>query len=340
MKRPRLSALTGLVSLLTFGSSCSEDAPVPEASPVDAVSVAEHPQAPQRTPRQQLDQYKREQLDVLSDALLQEGKIESLFLALPATLPYRHRRTGVISHIGPLSYLFDLRSINTPSNTTNSFSAYLQATYDISTSAPSPVSEYTKHVIEKATELGLEQEYDITLLHSRPLLPFYEIIQDPTSRDLERWYAALGRVPAFIGKPFFNKPLASDFEQARALFVEEPKLYEPKMERSKDRRCFGCNYISGVPANASEPILIGRYPNGELRIPERAYGSVVDQDEMVFASQIEDRTTPFAKFLYRRGPAFTGNLEVIMGAYYTSFDKQDFLQKAQEGLLVARQVQE
>ncbi len=34
MKRPRLSAFTGLVSLLTFGSGCSNDGSTPEATPV------------------------------------------------------------------------------------------------------------------------------------------------------------------------------------------------------------------------------------------------------------------------------------------------------------------
>lgn len=50
MKPSRLSALTGLVSLLTLGSGCSDDAPTPEVAPVEVVSVAEHQQEPALTP--------------------------------------------------------------------------------------------------------------------------------------------------------------------------------------------------------------------------------------------------------------------------------------------------
>ena len=39
MKRSRLSALTGLVGLLTFG--CSDDVPAPEVTPIEAVSVVQ-----------------------------------------------------------------------------------------------------------------------------------------------------------------------------------------------------------------------------------------------------------------------------------------------------------
>ncbi len=335
MKRSRLSALTGLVGLLTFG--CSDDVPAPEVVPVEAVSVVEHPATPQRTPREQLDQYKGEQKDVLCDALTQEETVSKIFAGLPETMRYHDKRTWNVKTVGPMTYLFDLRTLDLPDNVTSSVFAYLRLWTDAFYN-PSPhraLSIYTKNVIAKANELGLQQEYDILLLEERPLFPLYETVQHPSEEDLERFYDALAHVPQFIAKPFFAQSLSPHVEQAKALFAEEPALYQAKLKKVK---C--CEINSGRPQNSAEPITTGRYANGELRIPERAYGSVVEQQDMVFAPQIEDRTTPFAKFLYRRGPVFTGSLEVIMGAYYTSFDKQDFLQKAQAGLLVAQQVQE
>lgn len=334
MKHSRLALVTGLVGVLTLAcSATSEQETI--ASPKTALIAQQHEQ-PKITSRQLLDQYKREQKDILYTALSQEKNVAALFAGLPETIRYHDKRTWDVRSVGPLTYFFDLRSINLPENTKSSLMAYLRAWGNLSYNpTPNALPTYNKNVTTKAKELGLEQEYDIVLLEKRPLLPFYEAIQNPTARDLGCFYDALAYVPPFVAKPFLSQSLADHFEQTNALFVEEPALYQAKLKRIK---C--CDINVARPKNSTEPITTGRYPSGEIRIPERAYGNVVEQDDMVFPPQIEDSTSPFAKFLYRRGPAFTGNLEVIMGAYYTSFDKQDFLQKAQAGLVVARQVQE
>jgi hypothetical protein len=337
MKRFRFSAVCGLAHILTLAcSSGSQEEPVAPKQPVESAPVVQLPEESKRTPREKLDQYKQEQHDLLYASLLQGQTIEQFFSSLPETMQYHDKRTWAVKKAGPLQYLFDLRAVNTPAHTDNSLLAYLYLWGDIlhSVDARNPLCDYRENVTAKAAALGLGQEYDIALLESRPLLPLYETIQHPSEQDIGIIYDALGHVPQFIGKPFVSTSLASDFDQAEKLFADEPALYVSKKRMGREGE------ISlPSPAHASEPITTTRYPDGELRIPERAYGSAVKQSELVFPWEIEKNTTPFAKFLYRRGPTFTHNFRILLDAYIACYDKQDFIQKAHQGLL-AQQAQE
>lgn len=346
MKRFGISFITAeLAGLLALSFGCSSSAPTPAPEPIDVASVTTKVEEIKYTPREILNQYKLEQREVLSNSLLQPQGIEALFSGLPKTIKYHDKRTGAFVSVEPTSYLFDLRGVDTPKGTTSSFMAYFDDSWEYHTALspiniPDALPIYKKNVSQKAAELGLNREYDVVLLQSRPLLPLYEIVQNPSEKDLERLYDALARVPSFIEKPFVKKSLASDFVHADALFAQEPELYVAKLSHSFPYTdCEGCQTLSIVPANFSEPITTSRYENGELRIPERAYGEAI-QDNLIFPPSLESKTSPLTKFLYRRGPRFTHDFKAILDAYVGCFDKEDFIQKAQKGLLAAQQPQE
>lgn len=200
-------------------------------------------------------------------------------------------------------YLFDLRSVAWfRDRSLDPYGAYYEIVDKLSISN-SPFGEYKEALAHKRTELGLPDLSEDPLRHP-DLEPFYETVRSPSEQDLKSLYFLLSRLPKSLFDPLL-KIESTEFDAADALIRENPALVPNGEIDSRDR------------------YELTRSENGELVYPIRADGSPVWH--VGFSEKLESEISPFVKFLFRRGPAFTHNARILLEAYKSSDSQESFL---------------
>lgn len=311
---------------------------VTEASaPVQEQSSPATATSPKLTPLQQWQEYERAQRDLLYDRLMTQAGEESL-LAVLANMPTKlsfldkwhpSRRLNV----GPRQYLFESRptlhqTANVPlSARPDSCSLWLSVW-----GSETPWYTYHDAIDDSAYELGVRSEPYIEQMTNIPLAPFYESIRNPTAQDLERLYRfADAHIPQFIVDAFYKIAVKEEIAHARQMIAADPMIYDaPSLQHPE-----GYQYWSPVadPARAQFIVQPTRYENGELELQETTGSGehIVRTGSLVLPEQWE-KQSPFTKWLYRRGPLFIDNFEIMLDAYRTSDSADEFADKVMQNL--------
>ncbi len=215
------------------------------------------------------------------------------------------------SKVDASHYLFDLRSVAWfQDRSLDSYGAYDEIVNKLSISN-SPFSKYKEALAYKRTKLGLPDLGEDPFRHP-DLEPFYETVRSPSDQDLKALYLLLSRLPSSILTPLLAIS-DEEFDAATVLMTQNPPLFPISAAKG---------YYDGTPGSR-DGYELTRSENGELVYPIRADGSPVWH--VGFSEKLESEISPFEKFLFRRGPAFTHNARILLEAYKSSNSQESFL---------------
>ncbi len=280
--------------MLVLGAGCSgapepprqtpdllpqEEPPPPEtqAPPTDALA----PPAEVASPLPESGQLRVQ----LLEGLLEDDALWRRAARLPGSVVYWDRETWELTvEATPEVYLFDVRTWTGGQGVVQVERPYTMfwGLYD--------------HVCLAAH--GREEPLD------RPdwlalLQVLYDVVRSPSSKERELLLALVDRVPPHLRDPVLARH-PEDFETARELFASSLEL-----------RCVPI--VKGtMPEVAGAIAHTSRAANGELLLTSR-----VDcgGGNWALPPVEEERSTAFARFLYRRGPAFTESAGELVDEY-------------------------
>ncbi len=295
-------------------------------------------QAPvESTPLQQWQEIEREHRDVLYDILLTHPGEDSLIAVLgemPQHLSYLDKwHPSKRISVGPRNYLFDVRPVlhqtaDVPlSVRPDSFSLYLSlGAY----SNESPLHAYHQEINKSASALMVSNEPYVNQIRDIEMAPFYESVRNPTAQDLEKLYSfANNHIPKFIVDAFYEQAVVSEIAHARRMIEAEPLVYDAVYSNQS----YGQGYWNPIadPAHAEFIVQPDRYENGELQIPTKTNtGYYIHRGGNLILPEQWEKQSAFTKWLYRRGPQFIDNLEIMLDAYTTSNNADEFAQQVMQ----------
>jgi hypothetical protein len=151
---------------------------------------------------------------------------------------------------------------------------------------------------------------------------YFDLIRHPTKRNLELMYRFARKMPQFIVDSLLHST-AGDFRKANMIFKAEMSRGTPLTLYGEDMPV-----DEDTPPDKDAPLV-------KVAVKRDEYGELVDKHGDRIGDRIptvklpglyERTLSPFAKFLYRRGPLFTIKLQSLMRAYTRSSSEKEFMQ--------------
>jgi hypothetical protein len=318
-----LWAAAGL-GIALWAYSCAEHKKPVEPEPV----VQEQTYEP--TDAEKWQKFEREQRDTLYSRLMTTTGGDS-FLGVLAHMPNKlsyldkwHPSKRLT--VGPRQYLFELRPVSERTGNASlqdSFSLYLSLSQDY-------LYNYQTALRESAFRLGVDNEPYVDQMTDIPFALFYESVRNPTTQDLGRGYQFVhGYTPPFIVDAFYETVVKQEIAQARQMIAADPVMYDAQSLQHSE----GYQYWSPVVYTTQAQFVVQptRYENGELKLPETTGTGehIIRCGSLILPEQWEKKSA-FTKWLYRRGPLFIDNFEIMLDAYRTSNGSDEFTQKVMQ----------
>lgn len=147
------------------------------------------------------------------------------------------------------------------------------------------LARYHREVYEAAESLQLPGE----VTEAGSLTPFYESVRNPSDDDLKRFYNFVR--DNGVARTVIASIPKGTFDQAKKLIKRNPRLC---VSTDFTDQCDAQNLTSDTPYS--------RKANGEL------VSEIADE----FADEEDKKTSPFIKFLFRRGEKFTSNAHAMV----------------------------
>ncbi|MBT4446538.1 hypothetical protein HOA92_00850 [archaeon] len=262
-----------------------------------------------------LDQFKsfeRIQRDQLYDTLLTqtgEASLLSVLDNLPTTLAFIDKfNPNQKFRVGPRDYLFVSRPVNHTNPRVSIFENPDSFSLDISvTGSDTPLRKYKDALRDSSSGLGLYENPLVQQLRGVEMAPFYESIRNPTEGDLIKLHKMLDdSVPDFVVEAFLQGAIEADIKTARRIIESDPMHYSSVFQRDK---YWGTERDLSENGEILQPV---RYENGELTYSKD--GGIHVRGGMVLPKKWEKESL-LSKWLYRRGPSFIDNFEVMLDVY-------------------------
>jgi serine/threonine protein kinase len=336
-----VSLLTGIVlGILVFGGEyyLKKHFPLGQASSTtitESVSSTQeqqsHATSVELTPLQQWQEYERAQRDLVYNQLLGQIGEDSFYHVLyrhtPLTLSFLDKwHPSKRLTVGPRQYLFELRPV---SERTGNASLQDSSSLAISLSQDY-LYNYQTALRESAFRLGVDNEPYVDQMTDIPFALFYESVRNPTTQDLGGLYAFVhAYTPRFIVDAFYETAVKQEIAQARQMIAADPVMYGAQSLQHSE----GYQYWSPVVDTTQAQFVVQptRYENGELKLPETTGTGehIIRGGSLILPEQWEKKSA-FTKWLYRRGPLFIDNFEIMLDAYRTSNGPDEFTQRVMQ----------
>jgi hypothetical protein len=244
---------------------------------------------------------------------------------MPNELSYLNKwHPPVRTNVGPLEYLFDLRPVNHKCRKSSLSIRPDSYTLELSLLlTDSPLYAYHEAVENNSFHFPIKEDPSTVQISQIYMAPFYESIRNPTQKDLVMFYQFIqNHVPQFIVDAFYESTVQEDITKAREMIDADPAVYDTLY--TPDRYW---DVVVDV-STAGFSVQPTRYENGEIAFLD-INGAPVSRKGLILPEQWE-KESAFTKWLYRRGPLFIDNFEIMLDAYRTSNGPDEFTQRVMQ----------
>ncbi|HLC91408.1 MAG TPA: hypothetical protein VJI15_06605 [Candidatus Nanoarchaeia archaeon] len=264
-------------------------------------------------PLTEYKQFERQQRDVLYSAISRDASFWNILGLLEEKVSHLDKfHPPQRKTVGFMEYFFDRRGV---------FKGLY--TFDGTLQSLQGFKEYCKSVSDKANELKLdEQERHGGECNSDRLVSVvYDSIRNPTEHDLQIAYRLLKKMPNFIVSGLTER-IEAAVQEADSLFAKEADGMLPLFLAK-----IGDGYYTPFPEDKYTVLPIKRSDQGDLLKAETVLW------QMVLPLDGE-RMSPFGRYLFRRGPRFTHNLQIVLTAPRET--EQEFVRYASDNIRLSR----